>query len=371
LKPVAVNIPSLTPLRGIAATIVAVFHFQIFILRFLSKMQVYVFEKGYLMVDLFFIMSGFIILHVYQNEFSQKITFKGFKKFIVGRFARIYPLHFLTLFLLVALFFIKHFEPGGFYSPKTIIHHVFLLQSFPLNNDLTWNIPSWSISAEWWAYLLFPFLCWVLFKYKRFGFYVIASGTILLYISLLFFLPVNNSAAAEIPQRYNLNIAFDYGFVRGIAGFMTGMLLYKVYQSHWVKKFFNSDFLGIPYLLLVLFAFYKNIPDIFFIPAFSLLILFLSCNTGKLAAAFNNRVLHFMGDVSYSIYMVHFLFIIFLQMLSYSLGYGYQTVNALTSFECIYFTALYILAVIGLSAISYYLVEKPARKFIHKKFLLN
>lgn len=96
-------ISNLTPLRGIAALLVAVFHFEMAIARFVPASQTMFFEKSYLMVDLFFIMSGFIILHVYGDNFKQAFSKNSLRNFFVARFARIYPLHFFSLMLLVFL----------------------------------------------------------------------------------------------------------------------------------------------------------------------------------------------------------------------------------------------------------------------------
>ena len=96
---------NLTPLRGIAALLVAVFHFEMAIARFVPAGYTMFFEKSYLMVDLFFIMSGFIIFHVYGDSFRLTLERRNLRKFFVARFARIYPLHFFTLALLVVLVF--------------------------------------------------------------------------------------------------------------------------------------------------------------------------------------------------------------------------------------------------------------------------
>src|ERR1700677_1206832 len=93
---------NLTPLRGAAATWVAVYHFGTTVPLF-SASQTMLVAKGYTMVDLFFIMSGFIMRHVYGNSFKERITIPNVHRFVVARFARIYPLHFFTLTTLVVL----------------------------------------------------------------------------------------------------------------------------------------------------------------------------------------------------------------------------------------------------------------------------
>src|SRR4051794_31676566 len=103
MKPVAAYISNLTPLRGFAALVVVVFHFEELIGRFVNANNSMFIRKGYLMVDLFFVMSGFIIFHVYANDFKNRINLQSVRKFLVARFARIYPLHFIMLMLCILL----------------------------------------------------------------------------------------------------------------------------------------------------------------------------------------------------------------------------------------------------------------------------
>src|ERR1700748_1734095 len=81
MQPAHKYLSNLTTLRGVAAIWVIVFHFQVLICQFVLPQQSLLIEKGYLMVDLFFIMSGFIICHVYQQSFQAGITIQNFKKF--------------------------------------------------------------------------------------------------------------------------------------------------------------------------------------------------------------------------------------------------------------------------------------------------
>lgn len=136
---------SLTALRGIAALLVAVFHFEMAVARFVPAAQSMFFEKCYLMVDLFFMMSGFIMLHVYSNQFKDNIQTKSLKKFLVARFARIYPLHLFSLLLLIVI--VRWLTDWGnppiiLEQPADILPNIFLLHSFGFTKIYSWNIPS-------------------------------------------------------------------------------------------------------------------------------------------------------------------------------------------------------------------------------------
>ena len=368
MKPPVASISSLTPLRGIAALGVAVFHFQVYFLRFVTTDQSMFIDKGYLMVDLFFIMSGFLIMHVYKEAFAEKISLKAFKKFMLARFARVYPLHLFTLLILIGLFYLGLLRAGSVYNPHAIASHIFLLHSFPVNKELTWNIPSWSISAEWWAYTLFPFLCLLLYKNKRLGIGLIFLSIVIIYIAVLYYVPRQGIDGATANPVHNLDVTFDYGFLRSISGFMTGVLLYLLYASGRVKRFLNSDILCSIYVLLILLALHFGMPDIIFVPGFSLLILFLTCNTGKIVTVFNNKVLNFLGDISYSVYLVHFLLIIFMEMVLHKAGYSFILTAKPPFFKGAGFCVIYLLILVAISALSYKFLEKPCRRYINQKW---
>src|ERR1700738_3275447 len=187
---------NLTPLRGIAALLVAIFHFEMAIARFVPAKQTMFFEKCYLMVDLFFVMSGFIILHVYGSNFRKVLQKESLREFFVARFARTYPLHIFSLLLLVVI--VLWLTPWG--NPPIILEqrsdilpNVFLLQSFGVNKIYSWNIPSWSISAEWGAYLLFPFLALCIDRRKALSVILLILFAVAAYYSIMYVLPRKNT----------------------------------------------------------------------------------------------------------------------------------------------------------------------------------
>src|SRR5664279_2310567 len=156
-------ISNLTPIRGIAALFVAIFHFEIVMVLFLPRDVSRFFSKCYLMVDLFFIMSGFIIYHVYGHFFEESIQRASFYKYIRARLARVYPLHIFTLILTIILVTSQHFVWDKLFEINAIPTHVFMLQSFGLHSIYTWNVPAWSISAEFAAYIIFPVFAFLLY----------------------------------------------------------------------------------------------------------------------------------------------------------------------------------------------------------------
>jgi peptidoglycan/LPS O-acetylase OafA/YrhL len=96
------QLASLTPLRGIAALWVVIFHFCWYFPAIHPERYTGAVYKGYLAVDMFFVLSGFVITHVYKEGFAQRITGERYRDFLKARVARIYPLHIAVLLLFVA-----------------------------------------------------------------------------------------------------------------------------------------------------------------------------------------------------------------------------------------------------------------------------
>ena len=362
---------NLTTLRGIAALLVAVFHFEMAIARFVPAQATMFFEKCYLMVDLFFIMSGFIIFHVYKDNFANHIGRGDLKKYLVARFARIYPLHFFSLLLLVVLVIL--FSPAGTYpnaieNPWAIPTGFLLLHSYYIHQIYTWNIPSWSISAEWAAYLLFPVLALFMSKKKRIAVFLIGLCIIAAYLSIMYFLPRKNYLYPSIPVPHNLNTTYDYGFLRGIAGFALGMLVYRAYQLIALKKIFQKDFMGTATIFLLIVAMHLALNDAICVVLFALVVLCFSLNDGRLHTLCNNRLAQYIGKISYSIYLMQ----IFLQepfskglRLSGVVGFGRGRQNIGFASGLMY-CIIYLLLLLAISSATYYTIEQPCRKFINR-----
>ena len=371
MQPMHKYLSNLTPLRGIAAIWVAVYHFQGIAVTFISSGSTHLIDRGYIMVDLFFIMSGFIICHVYRKSFEEGLTAKNFKQFFIARFARIYPLHLFVLIVLIL--WIAKIGVGGLgmvFDPTSIPTNLLLIHSFGIHKVFTWNVPSWSISAEWWAYMAFPFLVFFLYRKKKLAAGLLFVFVIMAYLALLFWLPRKDpfDPAAVVP--HDLNISFDYGYLRGLAGFTAGLLLYRVYETELFRNIFQKDLTAILIILCCLFCLHIGINDGFIMILFVLLVYSFACNNGKLHVICNNGVAQYLGKISYSIYMVGVFFAIpFLMGFIKLPGVQYTNGSATTGFltgsgYCL----IYLILIVGVSSLTYYGVEKPCRKYINEKW---
>ena len=364
---------NLTPLRGVAALLVAVFHFEMAMGRFVPARITMFFEKSYLMVDLFFVMSGFIMLHVYGRSFSRGLAKENVRHFFVARFARTYPLHLFTLLLLVLI--VRYLTNWGnppipLEQPRDILPNVFLLQSFGVCHIYNWNIPSWSISAEWGAYILFPLLALWIGRRKTSASVLLAVFVAAAYICIMYVLPRVNPLSPSTPVPHNLNTTFDYGYLRGIAGFVIGMLIYQLYHQEGVRTVFGSDRATVVIVLLVIAGLHFAINDALVVVLFAALVYNFAVNNGLLHQLCNHRIPQYLGDISYSIYLMQ----IFPQE-PFSHGWRLPGVTGTVRGKFnidfgpgLFYCVIYLVLLVALASITYYVIERPCRKFINERW---
>jgi peptidoglycan/LPS O-acetylase OafA/YrhL len=288
----------------------------------------------------------------------------SFNKYIRARIARVYPLHLFTLILTIILVVSQHFKWDEFFTLKSIPTHVFMLQSLGLHSIYTWNVPAWSISAEFAAYIIFPIFAFLIYRYKKITPVVISALIIFIYWLLAFKLSKANGTTG----RYNLDQTYDFGYLRGIAGFLAGGMIYRLYLKK-MFHFLKSDIILVILFVLLFACLHYGVTDLVFIPVFLLLVLSASYNTGRVKRIFNNRFLQWLGDISYSVYLMQFPLMIFVIVTLPHLGI---TWNGVYSLHLPYWQAalcclLFLAVLIGISALSYQYIERPFRKLINSK----
>lgn len=360
---------NLTPLRGLAALWVVVFHFQETMIRFVSTDNTKLVAKGYIMVDLFFIMSGFIIYHVYKESFQSGFSAKNFREFTVARFARVYPLHFITLILCIVLF-VPKWGWDAVDDPKAIITNILLIHSFGIHKIFTWNVPSWSISAEWWCYMVFPFITIFLYRKKQLAILFLLLFVILAYTGIIYWIPRKSFMDPALPAPHNLDSTFDFGFLRGLAGFVSGMLVYKVYEAGLFGKIFQKDITAILVILITAVSLHAGLNDGLCVILFALVVFTFAQSNRFLHQICNNRMAQYLGNISYSIYLVQFFPLVPLFYFNVKLpGVIYAKNGVSASFWTgAGYLLVYIILLIGLSSLTYYFIEKPFRKYINARW---
>lgn len=370
---------NLTPLRGIAALMVVIFHFSIFVTPLIDPQTSLVMRRWYLLVDFFFVLSGFIMMHVYGSWFEDNVSRGNYQKYLGARFARIYPLHFVTLLWVVSLF--TFFRVKGIYLDANasavgdfskIPEHVFLLHGLDMPRTGTWNTPSWSIAAEWLMYLIFPFLVQPFYRFRTYSVIIVLIGALLLYASIPSGVISPGFEAYKIENDID-NIVTPWNLARCLAGFLIGMVTYRAFQAkigiEWLKNGWLMPFIGVGLLV----SYHFKLTDLITIWAFPIIILIACYNQGRVSGILQSNIFQRLGDWSYSIYLVHipviftFLAIKLLQnppvpnTPSPPLTYVGGWAPWLMCF-------IFVLLVIGVAALTYRFVEVPARKWLNAKF---
>jgi len=361
---------SLTSLRGIAALLVILFHFDVVFSRLAAPDSPFFIRKGYLWVDFFFLLSGFIIMHVYGKSFSNGLNFQNFKQFMRARFARIYPLHIFSFLSVIALFiwYRGHYELNAIdkinFDLKAIPTNLLLLQSMGFHKYLSWDTPSWSISTEWWMYVAFPFVLVPFRKVVAWKKRAVLLFIIIGYLFIIYYLYPLSKAASPFPsaeKNYLLDVTYDYGFFRCFLGFLFGMLLYEFYRIKWGYSYLKKSGALLLSTAIIFVALSLKIPDIITVMIFGSIILMSAYTEGAGKLFLNLKPLVFLGDISYSLYLMHMPLLFLMLFLAKKYPMMISTSLAVS---WLYFLA-YLASVMIISTLTYNFVEVPMRKRIN------
>ena len=170
-------------LRGLLALYVAVYHLAAplsqpgMALAWLHPLL----EPAWFAVDMFFVMSGFVMAHVHGAEFGAGYGSPALRRFFVARVARLYPVHLFALVVMAIgiLPFVLHkpefTSPDGRFAWTAGLASLLMLHG-PWIAQRTWNYPAWSVSAEMHAYLVFPLLVPLIGRLRNAGAVALAAA---------------------------------------------------------------------------------------------------------------------------------------------------------------------------------------------------
>lgn len=344
------EIVSLTSLRGIAALAVVLYHFdQFFEGNICIGCYTKIVGEGYLWVDFFFLLSGFILSHVHGDEFSNGSGAYG--SFLSKRLGRIYPLHIFTLCVLLLPFFWTSYGPHDLRTPITFAKNVALIHAWGTTTrapDMVWNYPSWSISAEWMAYLLFPALIIVGRRSK------LAMAAMIVFfgiVSLDQLAPYLNKVHDHSFQ----GMTNSFGWLRCLVEFSAGIVLHRVYLLRPAILQSNVAF-GSVFVALVT-AMHFGLRDALIVVAMGGLLCSAALNRGVVQRLLSSRPLPFIGKISYSIYMSQ----IFVSVGVLKKMWSAEFFVGLSPLATIVVYLLACGAVILIASLTYYAIENPCR----------
>jgi peptidoglycan/LPS O-acetylase OafA/YrhL len=352
--PNSVKIEELESIRGLAAFLIVFFHLP----KWNPILDIGLVNNGYLMVHLFFVLSGFVIFNAYAEKITTK---KELFRFQLLRFGRLYPVHLLFLFVFLGIEIAKYIASTklGINSPNSIpfeinnfsafVKNIFLISNVLPNETETYNTPAWSISVEFYTYLVFA--TYILFIKKNNVMFLV----VLSFISLLMLITKNT-----------------FGFDKMLlcfGGFFIGCLTAKFTKG--IKKNLPNFYSVIAFFTIVFFLQHKTTDDfdllIYFLASSLISTLVLSKN-GALKIILRFRFLTWLGAISYSVYMSHASIIWFVnQFIRVILKKPEAIINEksipqLSQLEALFAYVVVTSVVLIVSTFVYNCIEKPMRE---------
>jgi peptidoglycan/LPS O-acetylase OafA/YrhL len=352
------RIDSLTGLRTLAAVWVVIFHFKDELLLFFPNIPGPIFHfinTGWLGVDVFFVLSGFVISYNYASPFE---TFHAptYWRYLWLRLARIYPLHVAVLAAYGLLLVVASFGFGKINNPQdftvsSLLTYLFLIQAWGFGGE-GWNRPAWSITAEWFAYLTFPIT-------RAFTARLNTNGLIACSTVALLTVPLVAANATGVGANF-INLA------RIICEFTTGCCLYWLYEKrvvqHWNWNVIASiSLLAVPAVAMAcssigLIPYGATLP-------IGLMVYALTQARGGVSNWLASKSMVFWGQVSYAVYLTHLLT---RSLLTRVLKPETHTdANVLVKLGILLAFAAGIALV---ATVSYLWLEEPARKWMRRVY---
>jgi peptidoglycan/LPS O-acetylase OafA/YrhL len=340
-------------LRSFAAVVILVWHYN----HFFNNNPAFVrtdqplywllmpfYEYGYWAVGGFWVISGFVFSHVYSGK-SVKAS-----DFIAARFARLYPLHFITLITIgllqmVSFNLLGHYTMVAGNSGTDFVRHLFFIAGWGFTEAVNFNGPIWSVSVELAIYAVFFFLA-----RRIFAFGLLTSAFIVVSMSLL----LNEQSPIN-----NFHICAFF--------FFSGCILY-----YWLVKFRDSPIvLFAPAILsLATFTYYvgagklPHMPffnvQFFLFPPIVLLVGWLDFSPSVQARL---KPLKWFGDTTYSSYLWHFPI-----QVATLIGLSYFGIGT-SIFESGITLIVWVVSMVALSHVSFIYIEKPLQKLCQAAYV--
>ena len=352
------EIRSLTGLRGIAALYVVLFHFVNFDPAYGPAWLIGLIGHGYISVDLFFVLSGFVMALSYGRLFEDGSTWSGFIVFLGRRLARIYPLYAVVTLILAAAVVSGHSDRLHLGDLRTVLPaNLLMIQSWTTIPDL--EAPMWSISTEWAAYLVFPLLLALTARSRGAAFAALALA-----VAALVVLSLSPGWSFSHPERRDGPLSL-FGAPSGMLGrcfaeFTLGLLAYRFARSDLGRRLSGDGRVSAALVLLIAALLPFTLSDLALVACFTALIVSLSADRGMVARVLASRPFAALGVWSYAIYLVHPL----IRRLAWHLGAVLGAHGLGLHAAAWGGIALSLPFLLALSALAHVAVERPGRTAI-------
>ncbi|MBF0186787.1 MAG: acyltransferase [Magnetococcales bacterium] len=344
------QIDNLTGIRAVASFWVVLFHFSYFNLIDNASLLRIV-QIGGVGVDIFFVLSGFILSYTY-TESHRKIRHdaddsKAFwSLFFIKRLARLYPMHVATLLAYVPMLIVADqmaytINPAYAYDAYHTTLNLTMLHAWGVSEMPSWNAPSWSISAEWFAYLLLFPICLRLFD--RYSIIWVVLTALITWLFNLW--AVQNG----------IGMTYEGALLRITPLFLFGYIMFRLNTIMRVPPEWATPLTLVGIIALLTMPFIGRIYSV--LPLVVMVLLFgLYTGSPIVNAVFGNGVMVFLGKISYAVYLVHmplqsvtkFLVKRFPLLLDYPIG----------------LTVVHMSVVVIIGTVGYAVIERPGRRII-------
>jgi peptidoglycan/LPS O-acetylase OafA/YrhL len=354
--PQKVQFNALTGLRGFAALWVVSLHFED-VTNLLAPASValnWLMGAGANAVPLFFVLSGFVLLHTYHERFKI-FSWAEYRRYLGLRVARIYPAYLAALLLMVGLVGAAvlrgtpHSEAS--YPVRWLPWEALMMHQWWQSDFFGWNFPDWSVSAEWFAYLfIFPLAIWLMKRLR---------GGVPAVLCVLIFLLAEPA----------LRVHWTWKIPMVSLLFLTGAGLWKIRHS-WssagglIEE--HLDLIGAVMLLFALAvgpAFSQYVFFVLILVSVCLLILGVTYRGGIPAYVLSSRPVIYLGEISYSIYLIHGVVLRLLKIVLPVAHFEHAPLLLRLAVVFGNFAAVILAAIL-----LYHGVENPARRWLRRRF---
>jgi peptidoglycan/LPS O-acetylase OafA/YrhL len=351
------RIEELESIRGLAALLVVFVHIP----KWNPVLDIGIINNAYLMVDLFFVLSGFVIFNAYSNKIDSKTDLLRFQFLRLGR---LYPVHLFYLLLFLAIEIARYIAtelgmqnlramPFSINNIGALIEQIFLVQAIgPTGNALTFNGPAWSISVEFYTYLIFGLIVLFLGKIRNSVFCVLAL------VSIVMLLTKTTWGFAEL--------------LRCLAGFFVGCLTANFVQKVKTPMHVPNYTSLLLFAAIVIFLQTKTTKDfdvVIYLLTSALIFSLILTRDGILNKILNYKILTWLGLISYSVYMCHGLVLWIISAVLKRLlgraeiqGADGRWQISLSTTETLAGVIIIVFLVLVVGQITYSVIEKPLRE---------
>ncbi len=341
-----VEIRALTGFRGVAALIVALYHFS----RALGSDRIFSVGPGYIAVDAFFVLSGYVLAYNYASIFSARFSSSDYREFLIKRVCRIYPAYLAILSIAAVKL---HLNMGG--GEQVTLQawdafcNIFMLTGWGLHATPIIGV-SWSVSAELFCYILFPLIA-----------LIAAQGTAVLAVIAVGALAVvgwlsHMGLGVQGPMDI---VSPDHSFslIRALCGFILGVIGYSLSERAGSGRLRMADYLLPVSVVALALSWLWDATDLLSYLIIVLIVWLIAQGSRVGEGLFGNKPVYYLGQISYSLYLIHPLlvsgFTKIAKRLSPSIGLELSVALALCA---------YLAVAIALAHLSWFVFEKHGQR---------